>query len=94
MNEGEVPTDAPVDIDTDAEAPANVDVDVEADADTSSEFNHVETTTAGGTITYPRPDKKGGKKPKTTPKTGNSNETAPIPSGPNVIRKTITIRPD
>ena len=94
LNEGDVPTDAPANASVDAEAPANVDIDIDADADQSSEQNHVETTAAGGTITFPRSDKKGGKIPETTPKTGNSNETAPVPPEPNVVRKTITIKPD
>ena len=40
-----------------------VPTDAPVNADTSSEENHLEVTAAGGTITYPRPDKKGGKIP-------------------------------
>ena len=80
LNEGDVPTDA--------------SVNAEANADASSEKYHVETTAAGGSITFPRSDKKGGEIPVTTPKTGNSNETAPAPPETNVISKTITIKPN
>ena len=84
LNEGDLPTDAS----------ADASVNAEANADPSSEKYHVETTAAGGTITFPRSDKKGGEIPVTTPKTGNSNETAPTPPETNVISKTITIKPD